>query len=482
MAPIWDVARERNSRFAMAAFIGVVVGFAVATVACGGPHSSDSCSRDTCAGCCDPSGICVESGLVNACGLNGQSCEQCQGETVCQSGECVPSADPRDAGIDGGADAGLIACEAGGSVCGPGHWCERGPDLVSGTCRPLLIATGVQTLNPSFENVMLVPFNQPDAHFRVGDAGHDVAFPRWSPDGKRLAVGWRARDGAADLRVFSIGDGGISGDALNLVEDSHAGYYAPDFGAAGIAWREDLGGVLGGVRWVPVDGGPVQSVSDGGGGGGPKWVSDGHQLVFQGQRGITLVGVDDGGQRVLPGTIGDADPSVNPAGTRIVVIRGTSFPDLELWVMTLDGGGQRRLVGRVLQDGANPEQFLLTRGLWSPRGQWIAFTVQRNLDGLPCTPQRCGGKEALGAMLLKVDPDTGAPLGEPIEVGSGSQPVVSPDERLVAFVQLRTDSLYVQEIDADGGLIGEPIWHYFPSRLTGNELEVTPQWQPLPLP
>ncbi len=87
--------------------LGVTVGLALSLVpACG---LGAACGPQTCAGCCDATGVCVETAAVSACGLNGVACGVCTATQACVQGGCAEvNAAPQDSGVpDAGSSAAL---------------------------------------------------------------------------------------------------------------------------------------------------------------------------------------------------------------------------------------------------------------------------------------------------------------------------------------------------------------------------------------
>lgn len=86
----------------------LLLGFALGVLSSLAPACGPaSCGPDTCAGCCDSSGLCQAGSETTACGANGLSCDRCVGAQVC-SGRCVA----------GTPDAGTLDADAGAGDAG----------------------------------------------------------------------------------------------------------------------------------------------------------------------------------------------------------------------------------------------------------------------------------------------------------------------------------------------------------------------------
>lgn len=99
--------------------------------ACG--SAKPSCTASSCAGCCDLSGVCQAGGALNACGLHGNSCQNCGAAGLCALGQCslVTSSGSTGGGL---ANTGGSAGTGGGSSAtgGGGHVGTGGGSVATG--------------------------------------------------------------------------------------------------------------------------------------------------------------------------------------------------------------------------------------------------------------------------------------------------------------------------------------------------------------
>lgn len=99
--------------------VGMLGGFGLA--ACGKP--GNSCSTDTCGGCCDSDGKCQPGTSVMACGIDGTTCGRCGSGTVCNLGECAVLGGNGGGGgtpLGGGTATGGGVATGGGAATGGG--------------------------------------------------------------------------------------------------------------------------------------------------------------------------------------------------------------------------------------------------------------------------------------------------------------------------------------------------------------------------
>jgi Tol biopolymer transport system component len=200
------------------------------------------------------------------------------------------------------------------------------------------LAFAAHLVCPGQPDLFVVPADGSAQAVRLLASDMNGEFPRFSPDGRRIAFLGSAGGGAAPtgLYVAEVGSAGA--------------------GAGGLQARRIGPGIEGSpyYQWFP-----------------PQWSPDGTELgVAVGPFGtgdIVVVKADGSGQRVLTSDQA-ANPTWSPDGKRIAfhrIVDESEFLNgrpctMRVWVMNADGSGERRL--DPLVDGC------VLRPSWSPDG------------------------------------------------------------------------------------------------------------------
>jgi len=115
--------------------------------------------------------------------------------------------------------------------------------------------------------------------------------------------------------------------------------------------------------------------------------ADGTNVLFtserngDGQSDIFRCGLDGAGiQPIVTGPSVDDAPALSPDGTRLAFVSTRDGYRANVWVVDLRRGEMRNLTGaaNVQGDPSGPDGFF--RPCWSPDGQWLAFSSDRNTD------------------------------------------------------------------------------------------------------
>jgi Tol biopolymer transport system component len=168
----------------------------------------------------------------------------------------------------------------------------------------------------------------------------------------------------------------------------------------------------------------------------PAWSPDGREIAFERNGQVYVMNADGSAQRRL--TRRGSAPAWSPDGRRIAfVITG------KLYVVNADGSGHRTLT-RLGRDGG------VASLAWSPDGRKLLFLVEHS------SAPRCGYCTRLwvlnadGSGLRDLTRNLGGSWGP--GAGPASDPVWSPDGKMLAFVRLNTrHGVYV--INADGSAV-----------------------------
>jgi len=203
---------------------------------------------------------------------------------------------------------------------------------------------------------------------KLTDAAASASWPRWSPDGQKIAY----TTGSRELRVMEAASGGAS-----VVLAAYASPYSPGT----LDWSPDgrhlvyvvtsFPSLARAVYRLPATGGtPVLLLDVAVGATGPDWSPDGTKIAYASTRepyDIWILPADGGEATALPAGPGrNGNPCWSPDGARIAF-----SCDGDIWIMAATGESAHQVTAEP--DGETPTS-------WSPDGRALCVQRQRVVD------------------------------------------------------------------------------------------------------
>jgi Tol biopolymer transport system component len=448
---------------------------------------------------------------------------------VCESNECAerdeegPEPGPGDGGSDGGTgDAGTPDGGEGpgdggdggptdggtgdaGMTVGKGGACTASMECMAGlrcegtagarTCQALHVvvtsagaAVSTQATAVRYDDITAAPAV-------LSEASEPSRFPRWSADGSAVAF-VEGLEGVGTARLVSRTLPLTAGQKTVLTDGTAA--QTEDFlqlewwPSTSLVWTKKIGASTSGLWTVPGAGGAATSLT--GNGVFPSWARNGTSLVYS-TRSDGLLMLAAAGQQAaqITGGAGGEQPLHNQANDWVLYAKenGTDAalgPLFEIFTIAPTGGTINPIANKTSEptSGGSVDSFIANQ-TWAPDGTWVGyvrtyFSKPSNGSSVLCGAQgatECPNRDANVIYLQKVNPQTGAADGTPVQlVTGGTLPSFSPDGRFVAYV--RAKRLQIQQINpTDGSTVGSVITHAQGADVQTNRGDDhRPRWQP----
>jgi TolB protein len=186
--------------------------------------------------------------------------------------------------------------------------------------------------------------------------------PAWSPDG-RFIVFESKRDGNSEIYLMLANGTRHTRLTTNPTVDADP-VWSP--GGRKIAFTRRVAGGPGDIFLMDADGSSVENITNtrGDAEGNPAWTPGGGLVLFERNRGgnFDIWATDRLRERRLTDDRGlDSQPTVSPDGSGVAFVSERIGRNRDVWVMNLDGSGQRRLVTARGYDAAPDWQPVRSR-------------------------------------------------------------------------------------------------------------------------
>jgi Tol biopolymer transport system component len=180
-----------------------------------------------------------------------------------------------------------------------------------------------------------------------------------------------------------------------------------------------------------------------------KWIAFTSERNGSGEADLYRVHVDGSGlERLTDDPALDDQAAFSPDGNQIAFVSTRGAHNASIWILDLKTRKARNLTGAQALQAAAGKMNGYFRPAWSPDGQWIAFSSDRNFDFKPHVFPDPAWEHPQELSIYLIHPDgSGLRSLTPAGASDGS-PKWSPDGKRIVFYELPTAHTFAARVYA----------------------------------